>query len=116
MSSVSVIALTWKPPFSLCLTAADQDIVYCVDVFNVTTEVISREHLITNCGVVEPHYNFTVEQPKPGGLFQFIITPRSNVKGAKNGTATDINGTFQFQSEFLIIQHKFLTNSTVNTI
>ena len=101
MSSVSVIALTWKPPFSLCLTTAHPDVVYCVDIFNVTTGVLTRDHLVTNCSVFEPCYNFTVEQPNARDLFQFIVTPRSNVEGAKNGTTNEINGTFLFQSKLL---------------
>lgn len=101
MSSASVIALTWKPPFSLCLTAADPDIIYCVDIFNITTEALPKDQLVTNCSVFEPHYNFTIEQPNARDLFQFIVTPRSNMEGAKNGTASEINGTFLFQSTLL---------------
>ena len=49
-SMSSTIHLGWQPPFSLNLTTAEPDIVYCVDVFDITDE---RDHLISNCSVFE---------------------------------------------------------------
>ena len=89
----------WKPPFSLNLTTAEPDIVYCVDIFNIVAEEQEKEYLITNCSVFESRYYFTVDNPDPRDLFQFTITPRSNVEGARNGTPSQINTTFSFESK-----------------
>ena len=102
-SMLSSIHLTWQPPFSLNLTIAEPDIVYCVDVtwFNITD---GGDHLVSNCSVFNPHYNFTVENPDPRDLFQFQVTPRSNVEGARNGTPNAINITFSFASKLSLSQ------------
>ena len=34
-STSSAIQLSWQPPFSLNLTTAEPDIVYCVDILNI---------------------------------------------------------------------------------
>ncbi len=87
----SAIQLSWQPPFSLNLTTAEPDIVYCVNVFNITDE---RDYLISNCSVFETYYNFVVENPDPKDTFQFIVTPRSNIEGARSGNTKEINATF----------------------
>ena len=98
-STSSFIQLTWKPPFSLNLTTAEPHIVYCVDIFNIVAEEQEKEHLITNCSVFESRYYFTVDNPDPRDHFQFTITPRSKVEGAMNGTSSQINATFSFESK-----------------
>ena len=86
VSSVSsaFITLNWIPPFSLNITTAEPDILYCIDVYNASadTELL----LVSNCNVSQPGYTFTVDNPDPRDLFYFIVTPRSNVEGARNGT------------------------------
>ena len=98
-STSSFIQLTWKPPFSLNLTTAEPDIVYCVDIFNIVAEEQEKEHIMTNCSVFESCYYFTVDNPDHRDIFQFTITPRSNVEGARNGTPSQINATFSFESK-----------------
>ena len=95
------ISLSWKPPFSLNLTTAEPDIVYCIDIirsFSVDGQLES-EHLITNCSIYQPSYNFSFERPDPRDVFQFIVTPRSNVEGATNGSPNQINATFSPESK-----------------
>ena len=87
----SAIQLSWQPPFSLNLTTTEPDIVYCVNVFNITEEGMERDHLISNCSVLETYYNFVVENPDPEHLFQLIVTPRSNIIGARSGNTKEIN-------------------------
>ena len=103
MSTSSVIQLTWQPLFSLNLTTAEPDIIYCVDIhvfeFSITTGELDRNHLISNCSVFDSRYTFKVENPDPRDLFQFTITPRSNVEEARNGTSRRINATFSFESK-----------------
>ena len=92
-----------EPPFSLNLPEVDPDIVYCVEIHNtsITTRALTEHenHLVSNCSVFGPHYLFTVDQADPRDLFQFTVTPRNNVEGAKNGTSSVINGSFLFQSK-----------------
>ena len=74
-STSSFIQLMWKPPFSLNLTTAEPDIVYCVDIFNIVAEEQEKEYLITNCSVFESRYYFTVDNPDPRDLFQLPSLP-----------------------------------------
>ena len=90
----SAIQLSWQPPFSLNLTTAEPDIVYCVDVFNITDGETERDHLISNCSVFHTYYTFTVDDSDQKDIFQFIVTPRNNIEGARNGTSSKINATF----------------------
>ena len=45
--------ITWEAPFSLNLTGVDPDIVYCVEVYNITCGV--DDLVVGDCGVTEPH-------------------------------------------------------------
>ena len=93
-----IILLSWMPPFSLDLTAVDPDIAYCVDVYNITEGGLL--HVSSNCNILSPNYMFTVENPDPMDEFEFTVTPRSNVEGARNGTRSQITGRFSLQSKF----------------
>ena len=75
--------LSWTPPFSLDLTNVEPDIVYCVEVYNITCR--GRELLISDCDVTETSYTSDVIAPE-GYIYEYIVTPRSNVEGAVNGT------------------------------
>ena len=105
----SAIQLSWQPPFSLNLTTAEPDIIYCVNVFNITDEGMERDHLISNCNVSETYlvYNFVVENPDLNDLLQLIVTPRSNIEGSKSGNAKKINATFihLVEGKYIIINN-----------
>ena len=80
------ITITWDPPFSLNLTTtAEPDIQYCVDVYNVTGG--GDDHLQSVCDITETYYTFTASNPDQ--LFNFTVTPRSNVEGSLNGTTSE---------------------------
>ena len=98
----SAIQLSWQPPFSLNLTTTEPDIVYCVDIFNITDAERERDYLISNCSVFETYYSFALDNP--GDLFQFIVTPRSNIDRARNGTLKKFNVTYMHlvESEYSI--------------
>ena len=83
----NVSTLTWEAPFSLDLTGVDPDIVYCVEVYNITC---GRSLLISECDVVET--NYTIDALLPGHIYEYTITPRSNVEGARNGTSINVTG------------------------
>ena len=79
----------------------EPDIVYCIDVFNVTDRETEGDHLISNCSVFETHYHFTVEHPYSRDIFQFTVTPRSNVEGARTGISKQINAMYLVKSKFI---------------
>ena len=83
----NVSTLTWEAPFFLDLTGVDPDIIYCVEVYNITC---GRSLLISECDVVET--NYTSDALLPGYIYEYTITPRSNVEGASNGTSTNVTG------------------------
>ena len=80
--------IVWGAPFSLNLTNVEPDIVYCVEVYNITCG--GRELLISDCDVMETSY--TSDVLEPGYLYKYTVTPRSNVEGAQNGTTKTITG------------------------
>ena len=86
--------ITWTPPHSLDLTGVDPDIVYCVEVYNITCG--RRDLIISDCNVTEPSY--TSDDIAPDGyMYEYIVTPRSNVEGARNGTPSQpLRGKYQF--------------------
>ena len=84
--------LSWVAPFSLDLTGVDPDIVYCVEVYNITCG--RRDLIISNCNVTETSYSDTSGYMAPSGyIYEYTVTPRSNVEGASNGTNVTATGT-----------------------
>ena len=79
--------LLWEAPFSFDLTNVDPDIVYCVEVYNITC---GRSLLISECDVMETSY--TNEALHSGYSYEYTVTPRSNVEGAENGTGLTVTG------------------------
>ena len=91
--------ITWDPPTSLDLTNVEPDIAYCVEVYNITCG--DRELLIHDCNVTEPHYIITPD----GYIREYIVTPRSNVEGAVNGTPSQpLRGVLQIGFCFAVTQ------------
>ena len=85
------IQLRWTQPFSLDLNDTNPDVIYCIDIYEVTDIGLQRDlHIpvVSDCSVIRPQYSFT--PANSNSLFQFVVTPRSNVPGAKNGTANEI--------------------------
>ena len=73
----------------------EPDIVYCIDIiFNITDGEVKADmiHLISNRSVFKLLYNFDImiENPDPEDLVQFVVAPRSNMEGARNGTPSVI--------------------------
>ena len=74
--------ISWSPPFSLDLTNIEPDIVYCVEVYNITCG--ERDLIVSDCDVTETSY--TSNDLLDGYIYEYIVTPRSNVSEARNGT------------------------------
>ena len=79
--------ISWVAPFSLDLTGVDPDIVYCVEVYNITC---GRSLLISECYLMETSY--TNDSLQAGHIYEYTVTPLSNVKGASNGTNWTVTG------------------------
>ena len=76
--------ILWEASFSIYLI-----IVYCVDVYNITC---GRAHIISDCDVTNTSY--TNEALQSGYIYEYTVTPRSNVEGAHNGTSTNVTGIY----------------------
>ena len=75
--------ITWDPPFSLNLTNAEPDIVYCIEVYDITCQ--PKVFLFRDCNVTESYY--VSDTLLEGYLYNITVTPRSNVNGALTGTS-----------------------------
>ena len=80
--------ITWVAPFSLNLTGVDPDIVYCVEVYNITCGV--DDLVVGDCDVTEPR--FVDNRLQQGYIYRITITPRSNGQHTLNGTNNTIEG------------------------
>ena len=83
-------SVTWLAPYSLNITHAEPNIVYCVSVNNITCG--GRENVMNKCNILEPSVTNTTVLSK-GDLYEITVTPFSNVPGAVNGTTHKIRGT-----------------------
>ena len=81
--------LAWEAPFSLDLTGVDPDIAYCVEVVNITCG--RRDLIVSECNVTEPSYT-SDNIASHGYIYEYTVTPRSNVEGARNGTSVTVSG------------------------
>jgi hypothetical protein len=80
--------ISWSPPFSLDLTDIEPDIIYCVEVYNITCG--ERDLIINDCNVTEPSY--TSDDRLNGYIYEYIITPSSSVSKTRNGTPYQLRG------------------------
>ena len=83
--------LSWVAPFSLDLTGVDPDIIYCAEVYNITCG--KRDLIINDCNVTEPSYT-SDDMAASGYIYEYTVTPRSNVEGASNGTSVTVAGSY----------------------
>ena len=86
-SSLASITLSWEAPFSLNLTAAQPDLAYCVEIYGSWEEEASL--INGDCNVSTTGFVYNSMTPDPLDHYKFIIIPRSNVLGVKNGTPSE---------------------------
>ena len=81
----------WEPPSTLDLTGVEPDIVYCVEVSNITC---GADNLIaSDCELTNPIYPASVgDGLDPSYIYEITVTPRSNVPGAANGSVITRQG------------------------
>ena len=82
-------SLSWDPPFTLDLPDISLDIVYCVDVYNISCQY--RELLNSDCQVQESVYSYGVTFEGEADLIEVVVTPTSDAL-LGNGTPTVISG------------------------
>ena len=79
----------WTPPPTLDLTNVEPDIVYCVEVYDITcgkTEYLSGPY---DCDLLNPVYDADLDADK---IYLVKVIARSNVVGAMNGTTLITTG------------------------
>ena len=88
LDRISSINITWEPPFSLDLTDIEPDIIYCVEVYNISCQ--EEVFLFSDCNVIEPYYiNRTLHE---SCLYNITVTARSYNDSVLNGTAKTRKG------------------------
>ena len=81
--------IKWIPPFSLNITGVEPDILYNIEIFNITC---GRRDPILHKGDVAKTSYFNRSLLQKADLYEIIIIPRSNVMGSSNGPSTKIRG------------------------
>ena len=66
----------------------------CINIYRIVGEV--KMYVCTECGIEWSKYTFSTNETErdPNVLFQFFITAKYNVDGARNGTSRSISGYF----------------------
>jgi hypothetical protein len=64
-----------------------------VEVYNITCG--TRDLIVSDCNVTESSY--TSDDLLDGYIYEYTVTPRSNVEGASNGTSQTIKGKYYCQ-------------------
>ena len=82
--------IIWEAPFSLDPTDVDPDIIYSLEVYNITCGV--DDLVVDDCNVTEAHY--VDNRLQQGHIYCITITPRSNVQDAINGTLSTREGIY----------------------
>ena len=82
--------LTWNPPFTLDINSTIYNIWYCINIYKITFN--SQQDLLnTTCNLLQPEFDFRVNNPSPCDWFKFQVMP---VNGAGNGNANSTFGYF----------------------
>ena len=82
--------ISWEPPFSLNLTNADQDIAYCVEVYNITCG--GSDPVFMDCNVADSNNMVNCLICELSYIYKVLVVPRSNVDQATNGTPLAVSG------------------------
>ena len=85
-ASCDSISIAWEAPFSLNLTNAELDVLYYVDVYNITG---GEEVMVESVNIPDQYYTFSHANLSLNHEFKFTVTPVSNVPGAVNGTNSE---------------------------
>ena len=102
--------LSWEQPFSLNITNVEPDVVYIVEMYRLNTTCFDHQHLLlSEFTVFQPYLEFAV----PRFPYEVIVTPRSNLEGARNGISSTYSGNNS--NEYLCIQRTLITTCHVVT-
>lgn len=111
-SSPMELMLTWE--HSPITMYTDFTVQYCIDVYWTMGEEKRRVH--SECIVNQTSYVFGTSkaEPDPNNLYQFIVTLRYNIEGAKEGTPTNTSGYFA-AGKIALLRLSTGVHSLVNT-
>ena len=84
------ISYFWEPPPTLDLTGVEPDIVYCVEVYNITCG--ADDLIASECELTNPVYPNVDEGLDPNFVYNITVVPRSNIPGAANGAVFSKQG------------------------
>ena len=76
------VVYRWTPPPTLDLTDVSQDIVYSIEIYNITcgaNDLLSSQYRLN----ISLYENALLD---PQHVYKVVVVPRSNVQGAMNGT------------------------------
>lgn len=81
---------TWESPYTLNVTNAEPDIIYCVHIFPISCfESVHNQTTfadqINDCSVTDT--NYTLPKHLNDKLYQIEVIPRTNLDSALNGTS-----------------------------
>ena len=111
VTSSNPFVYSWTPPPTLDLTDVSPDVVYSIEVYNITCGANDLLGTLNNL-TVSLYQNALLD---PGHVYKVVVVPRSNVRGARNGT------TFTKYGKILIINihrtiHLFLPVCDVSSL
>ena len=89
LGNQAYLSYSWDPPPSLDLTDVEPDIVYCVEIYNITCGHMDLLH--SECDLTLPV--FVGDELNPSYVYQINVTPRINAVGTSNGTHVSKRGT-----------------------
>ena len=98
------VLFSWTPPPTLDLTDVDPDIIYGIEVYNITCG--SHDLLSHNYNLATSFYGDALLDPDY--VYKVVIIPRSNVHGAKNGTRLVEYGKYYYYL-YTVILHEWCT-------
>ena len=84
--SFNILTYLWDPLPSLNLTDIDPDIVYTVELYQITC---GQSILISHETVAEYSISYTVDLMQ---IYKAVLSPKNNVVNARNGTNAVIRG------------------------
>lgn len=87
-TELDVAIYTWESPFTLNVSNADPDIIYCVQIFPISCFGFMHDEamsLINDCSITDTNYTLPTHLNQ-GNLYQIEVLPRTNLDVTMNGT------------------------------
>ena len=82
--------VSWDPPFTLDITEVNPDIIYCIDIYDISCDNVGT-HILINCSVIDTSFSSQLLD-HDHFIYEYFVTPRINVANAVNGTSAVLKG------------------------